>query len=815
VHPSYDVIIVGAGPGGSTAAWALAQRGITVLLLDRARFPREKVCGDYVEPRGLRILARMGCLAEIEATAPLAVAESAAYVNGTRRYRAAIPFYTLAGDEPRHGYVVPRETLDHVLLRAAERAGADVRQGVSATHVRIGARGVAVETAGPGTAETYRASLVVGADGVHSLVARSAGVLTDDPRYTVLSQRAYAEGVAGELGEATVFFDRDSFPGYGWIFPMAEGRVNLGVGVLAEAVTRRRLRVPELFTRFLGEVKRLDRRWADLRLCRPPIGGVVKTYGGAGRNHFDGGLLVGDAGSFADPMTGEGIAPAMESALLAAPVLEQALERGRFDAGALSPYGQAYRAYFDPSMIFLDLCAAGLRNHHLADAWLRAVIRGYDIARTDPDYIRTAGAYFGGLTLRPSGMMSRVGIRMVSDWLTLAPRALGAAVTGQPSPVRPWARDFLLWQAGWWSSLVSDPPWHLEWMRDLTGKWRRALAVMSSVQTDPRAAGIEVTPLDRPARVRSKETAMSDDVVIEVRVNENTRRVPNPNVPYSVDEIVDQSLACWREGASIIHYHPRDSATGNLSMDVRDYADTVRRIKQGSDLLTMPTNIPSYAAANLTTQDRIAPIMAIAKDSATRPELGPIDLITCNTDTFDEATGKYASLDYVYVNTTRDWQTFADSYKAAGIKPVPYLWNISSVRALPVFIQMGFLEGPVWCELVLTEGGLWSGHPGSLRGLQAFLDFFPARADWQWTVLLHGGDLLKLAADVMEKGGHISIGLGDYHYMQQLTTPTNPALVRRIVEIARALGRSPASPADVRRRLGVSEAAGVAPALSR
>src|SRR5262249_30789739 len=140
----------------------------------------------------------------------------------------------------------------------------------------------------------------------------------------------------------------------------------------------------------------------------------------------------------------------------------------------------------------------------------------------------------------------------------------------------------------------------------------------------PEGARVDhaLTPLDRPMRVGSKETSMSSDgVVIEVRLNENTRRVPNPNVPYSVDEIVDRSLECWREGASIVNFHPRDSRTGNPSFDAKDYAAIVGRIKQGSDLLTSPTNIPSYAAANLTTQDRIAPIMEIAKDPATRPDL--------------------------------------------------------------------------------------------------------------------------------------------------------------------------------------------------
>ena len=298
---------------------------------------------------------------------------------------------------------------------------------------------------------------------------------------------------------------------------------------------------------------------------------------------------------------------------------------------------------------------------------------------------------------------------------------------------------------------------------------------------------------------------MPDKVIIEVRVNEYARRFPNPHVPYSVAEIADQALECWREGAAIVHYHARDRLTGGASLEGREYAETVRRIKRASDLITMPTNVPNYGAMKLTTRDRIAPIMEMAKDPATRPELSPIDLLSCNLDRFDDQTRTYLTGDLVYVNTTRDWQIFADSFKSVGIKPVPFLWNISSVRALGAFIAMGILEGPVWCELALTESGLWAGHPGTMRGVQAFLDFFPASANWSWSVLCNGGNLLDIAADVMKAGGHISIGLGDYHY-QGLGLPTNAELVTRTVAIARALGREVASPSDVRKMLELGEA---------
>jgi flavin-dependent dehydrogenase len=141
----YDVVIVGAGPAGSVLAWALAKRGINALVLDRALFPREKVCGDYIEPRGLRLLDEMGCLKPLEADSPLPIAYSATFVNSKCRYRGKIPFYGLRDDLPPHGHIIPRERLDHLLMETAAKAGATVEQGTTVTGVTTGKKMAVVE----------------------------------------------------------------------------------------------------------------------------------------------------------------------------------------------------------------------------------------------------------------------------------------------------------------------------------------------------------------------------------------------------------------------------------------------------------------------------------------------------------------------------------------------------------------------------------------------------------------------------------------------------------------------------------------------
>jgi menaquinone-9 beta-reductase len=490
-HP-YDVIVVGGGPAGAVMGWALATQGVRVAILERAKFPRDKVCGDFIEPGGLRLLARMGVLADIERGERLRITNNRVYFGPKLLYRGPIHYYDHPDDDLNYGLVVPRCEFDAILLEAAKRAGAFVIQPAAAKSVWREGGMMRVEAATTDGTQILQAPLVVGADGTESVVAKSAGQRRTHRRHIGVAQRAYVEGVDIDGGEATVWFDEEIAPGYGWMFPMPGGRANVGVGFSSEASQRFGLPVREAFERALARLRIRHPGCAKAELASRPIGGVVKTYGGFGRNHFDGGLLIGDAGSFVDPLTGEGITHGMESAILALPTLLDALEAGRFEAEDLAPFERDFRGYFDPGMRYLELSGALVSNRHLSEFWLRVGAHGHEEAATDPAFARIAGGIFGGPALQPLAVTAQM-------WTRVFARLAQAAANAGGGLSARFAEDLRAFQRGWTRSTAENPEWHAEWLRDVVA---RTVEVQKTIwtQRNPRPDGVfRYVGLEEPA----------------------------------------------------------------------------------------------------------------------------------------------------------------------------------------------------------------------------------------------------------------------------------------------------------------------------
>jgi 3-keto-5-aminohexanoate cleavage enzyme len=288
-------------------------------------------------------------------------------------------------------------------------------------------------------------------------------------------------------------------------------------------------------------------------------------------------------------------------------------------------------------------------------------------------------------------------------------------------------------------------------------------------------------------------------LIITLHINGPSRDT-TPHVPYSPEEIAHQAVECWRQGASVVHYHATHPVTGAQSSDVALYAETVKRIKKECDLITFPT-LGAHAAPS---EGRVSHIVEMAKDPATKPDCIPVDILTTNIDSYDVEKKAFTSLDRVYSNTTRTLIDIAKRVRAVGVKPVPMMWNVAGVRVTQALVEMGVFAAPLFCEVsVFGEPHLGFGHPATVKGLDALIDFFPPGADWRWTVSVIGANAFAVLADAIERGGDVAVGLHDYPY-PELGFPTNAELVARVVDLARAMGREVATAVEAREMLGMT-----------
>jgi menaquinone-9 beta-reductase len=326
----WDAVVVGGGPAGAATAARLADRGHAVLLLDRAEFPRPKPCGECLNPAAVRALADLGVLERVRAAGGVRL-------DGWQLHPVRGPSFRGTFPAAAPGLMIARTTLDPVLLDHARQSGAEVRMGVRVADVlRDGERVTGVRT----SEGEIHARLVVGADGLRSVVVRRLGLLRRTPRLRKVALAAHVHGLPPLEGRGTMHLlphgclgVAEVAPGVANVVLVVEGEEAAGVAGNREAYFDAALRgVPALAGARRAEPVRATGPfdWPTRRAVAP------------------GALLVGDAAGYYDPFTGQGIFRALRGAEMASDTADAALRRDDLSAAALAPYERARRGAFAP-----------------------------------------------------------------------------------------------------------------------------------------------------------------------------------------------------------------------------------------------------------------------------------------------------------------------------------------------------------------------------------------------------------------------------------------------------------------------------------
>ncbi len=350
-----DVIVVGAGPGGSAAAYHLASHGLDVVLLEKTEFPREKVCGDGLTPRAVKQLVKMG----VDTTGAGWLPNKGLRVIGGG-VRLELDWPDLASF-PNYGLTRTRLDFDQILADRAVAAGAKLRTNTNVTGPILDTAGRVVGvTAQVGAGKQpvdYRAPLVIAADGVSGRFPLSLGLAKREDRPIGVAVRRYYRSPARHDDEYLESWlelrskqsgGENLLPGYGWIFGLGDGRVNVGLGVLNSSSAFGKTDYRAMLLDWLGAT---PAEWGmdDEANADGPVRGAALPMGFNRVPHYTRGvMLVGDSGGMVNPFNGEGIAYAMESAELAAEIAVQALARpaGPDRERALRAYPTELRARY-------------------------------------------------------------------------------------------------------------------------------------------------------------------------------------------------------------------------------------------------------------------------------------------------------------------------------------------------------------------------------------------------------------------------------------------------------------------------------------
>ncbi|RMG44251.1 MAG: NAD(P)/FAD-dependent oxidoreductase [Acidobacteria bacterium] len=368
---SYDVIIVGGSVAGAATAWWLGRRGFRVLILDRARFPRDKPCGEGLMPTGVKVLSEMGLLSRL-------------WTRGARPFYG-IRFYDrhgcqVAGTFPQSaewpGLIIRRLWLDALLLQhAASLPSVDVRQGIRVTRIlhRDGrVCGVAGKVMGaePADEEQFLAPVTIGADGLHSMFHRLPGVRVRRPRRPRFGVTAHLRGVEGLGTEVEVITQS-----WGELYLAAQDEDAALVALLLDRAAMRPFvhdleagfwQTLHAFPPFAERIEHSER--ISPILATGPLGSRVWPCFG------DGFLLVGDSAGAVDPITGEGMSLSLRSAQVAARAVAQAFRAGDFGARRWTDYGLARRSMARPFTRLADFMLF-LSRHQRLGHWTIHMLR--------------------------------------------------------------------------------------------------------------------------------------------------------------------------------------------------------------------------------------------------------------------------------------------------------------------------------------------------------------------------------------------------------------------------------------------------------
>jgi len=389
-----DVLVTGGGPSGSMCAYYIAKAGKKVILIDSENFPRDKICGDFVSPIGLKELMNIG-ISELDDFKKTNVITSATlYLDGKPLITKDLP--NIEG-LPNYGRVIPRVKLDNWILEAARKQGVQIITPCKLQHYTVHENGVMIECKQEDKDKKFFVKMLIGADGSNSVVAKIMSGNKPNPENRIIAVRAYFENINCVSDKAELFFSSESFPGYYWFFPTGNNTANVGIGMTLDVFPKKEISLKELLMGMIEKDVTLKARIGDGKIINKIVAWPLSFYNPKAAIVKDRVLLTGDAAGLISSLNGEGMQYAMQSGRWAAESVINGLTLDDLSEQSLKIFDTKVRSEIGYSMSVSNIILQFTRNRNLNPLWIYLLKCIVAKAKQDEQYANIAGGVLSGM----------------------------------------------------------------------------------------------------------------------------------------------------------------------------------------------------------------------------------------------------------------------------------------------------------------------------------------------------------------------------------------------------------------------------------